>query len=519
MSTLENPGPLKPSDPAELAPAVLATPKNPQILDFLAGLPALLAVFGMLAVLALAMISPPTTAQYSAEAKRRMEKGDIPGALACTRRVLSLNPEDLENRYDMIVLLAKSNDVQKADSLAQAMVAQGAAQFEQRIKEESRYPIAKAHLYLAERYAQDVRNLRQNRDIIENHLSKYIRASRSTNHLREEKNGEGMLGEVYAQTGPLIRAKELLEKSSDNQPMRIFKLGVVCDRLGEPGIAKQHYEEAIKAARIVLEMNPENGLARITLALSLTSLSKYQEALNILNEAYGKTKQEEFRKMMATTCLDWLRHVENLPKAGGDERLAERLKILNEGINYDPTNFDLLAKLSEMMTEPGKGAAEAKKILNKMIVTSQSPGMAHFFLGNDAWLHKKFDVAGTHWEAAFKLEPRMPVVANNLAFLLAFNEPTDEKRALSMVDQALNVPGSAPLLQGQLLGTRGQIFAKMGNYKEALTNLEGALKVDQTIAGIHTSLADTYEHLGMPDLAAEHKKIAGELEKAKALKK
>ena len=79
----------------------------------------------------------------------------------------------------------------------------------------------------------------------------------------------------------------------------------------------------------------------------------------------------------------------------------------------------------------------------------------------------------------------------------------------------MSVAVTNPNLKAQLLGTRGQILTKMGRWKEALTDLESALRAGQKTPGIHSALAETYEHLGMPDLAAEHKKIIDELNKPK----
>lgn len=522
MSNPKNMQPLPPSEVAEpdapIVPVPVPAPaaERPMVLDFLAGLPALLAVLGMLIVLGAAVVNPPTAAYYAAESKRRIEKGDVPGAMVCARRVFAMNPADSENRYNMITLLVKSGDLQRADALALSMVEIDDAKYDQLIKEPSGYPIAQAHMYLAERMAYDAQYLRRNVPRIEQHLRKYIKACRATGRSKEAVTAEGMLGEVYAQADYLKEARSILERTSENNPMRLLRLGDVCDRLRDHEIAARHYQAAIQAARNVIGESPENRPARIAWALSLMGLKEHADALKVLNEAYELTREDEYHKIMARICLDWIRTLRTGPGNPGDKQLTERLKIAEKGLNYDPTNLELLSELAAMMDVPGKEAEEAKKILNGMVATSQSAGISHFFLGNDAWKHQKFDVARTHWEEAFKLESKMPIIANNLAFLLAFREPTDEKRALSIVDQALAVQGSSPMLQGQLLGTRGQILAKMGNWKEALTSLEASLKADQKTPGIHAALAETYEHLGMSDLAAEHKRIVESLAKSKA---
>ena len=56
--------------------------------------------------------------------------------------------------------------------------------------------------------------------------------------------------------------------------------------------------------------------------------------------------------------------------------------------------------------------------------------------------------------------------------------------------------------------TRGQILAKMGRWKEALVDLEIALRAMVGNRGLHRALAEVYQHLDQPSLAAEHRRIA-----------
>jgi predicted Zn-dependent protease len=56
--------------------------------------------------------------------------------------------------------------------------------------------------------------------------------------------------------------------------------------------------------------------------------------------------------------------------------------------------------------------------------------------------------------------------------------------------------------------TRGQIHLKMGHWKEALTDLQTALRGRPGDAALHRALAETYRHLDMPEMAAEHQRRA-----------
>ena len=499
------------------APAALTTQDPPRLLDFLAGLPALIAAFGTMAILAASVATPPRAADYEIEYESRLARGDIPGAMVCLRRAVALNPTD-ENRWKMVLLCARTGDIAKADTIARSLVPPDDA------SNKDGYPAA--HLYIAKRLMGDPASFSQNaalalRKILSN-LQKYIALSQKAYHTQDVKEGKGLLGEFYARTGQLKEARPLLEETAGEDPKRLFLLGAICDEpsINDPNKAVTHYDAAIKAAIAKVKFQPNDLSARYYWAMSLRNLKKFEESLQVLAQGLEVHKdervQQDLHRLMAETCLLWVITVPSLPdKASSDKMFISRIKLVERLLNDDPKSRDFLGILARLMEGTGKEADEAKKILNRMVATAQSPGMAHFFLGNDAWRRNEFEVARTHWEEAFKLEPKMAIIANNLAFILANRDPTDPKRALGIVDQAMSVPMTNLDLKAQLVGTRGQVLTKLERWKEALTDLESALRAGQNTPGIHSALAETYKHLEMPDLAAEHKKISDDLKKPK----
>ena len=530
MTTPMPAGPLDTPDSSGAAsvspPPVFEPPVRPGVLDFLAGFPALLAVFGTVAVLAASIASPPSAAEYAAESTRRKEKGDLPGAMVCLRRVIAIKPADLDRRYDMLMLNlnlraaanadAKSGYLVKADALARAIVAADPSNWDS-------YGYRNAHLYVANRLMEDLNSVGRNANavvpVIEEYLYNFVNYSTKAKQAADVKKGWTLLANLYSMVGPPEKARKYLEATAEDDPTRLYRLAEVCDKLGDHDQASRNYESAIKAARSRLLDRPGNPVLLRCWAYSALNLKDFKTAVDVLGEAFAATKDEEFHKRMAAVCVYWELYARQKPElaSGADSKLAERLRIIEQGLKYDPTNNDLLGLLSVIMDEAkdSKEADEANKILNKMVASGQAAGISHFYLGTVAWRRKQFDVARIHWEAAFKLEPQMPNIANNLAFHLAHEAPTDPKRALSIVDQALGVQGNSPGLQAQLLGTRGEVLTKLERWREALNDLETALRGGQNSVEIHSALADTYEHLGMPDLAAEHKSLVESLKKPK----
>jgi predicted Zn-dependent protease len=94
--------------------------------------------------------------------------------------------------------------------------------------------------------------------------------------------------------------------------------------------------------------------------------------------------------------------------------------------------------------------------------------------------------------------------ANNLAWLLAAGEKPDLPRALTIINQVLERWPGEPLYRE----TRGEILVKLQRWKDALPDLQGATVVKPDDAKLHKMLAETYEHLDAPGLAAEHRRRA-----------
>lgn len=93
---------------------------------------------------------------------------------------------------------------------------------------------------------------------------------------------------------------------------------------------------------------------------------------------------------------------------------------------------------------------------------------------------------------------------NNLRWAIAHAEPPDLDRALNLANAAHQAAPNHP----DVLETRGQILAKLGRWKEAITDLDKALPAMPNRARVHDTLAPAYENLGVKELADEHRRRA-----------
>ena len=100
-----------------------------------------------------------------------------------------------------------------------------------------------------------------------------------------------------------------------------------------------------------------------------------------------------------------------------------------------------------------------------------------------------------------------PLVANNLAWVLAFSPPVDLPRALELASAAIKKQPDEPRFRA----TRGHILFKMERYKEALPDLEDGLKAYPMDSKLLRTIADVSKNLGFDKKAGEYKKKADEL--------
>src|SRR5262249_965125 len=141
---------------------------------------------------------------------------------------------------------------------------------------------------------------------------------------------------------------------------------------------------------------------------------------------------------------------------------GELLELLSKGLAADPTNKDLLNRLLAGLGKPGKESDEARAALAKLLASGKATAFAHFALSVDPCPGTTRAEGRSHLERAHETEPRMPVVANNLAWTLAQSDKPDLPRALGLADLAVEQEPTNPAFRD----TRGHVYLKMGRLKE-----------------------------------------------------
>ena len=144
-------------------------------------------------------------------------------------------------------------------------------------------------------------------------------------------------------------------------------------------------------------------------------------------------------------------------------------------------------------------------MLETLLATGADVAFVHFVAGIRSWEMGDQDKSLFHFSRAYKLDPEMLAIGNNLAWALSNQEHPDLDRALKIIESVLRADDTDPIHRD----TRGQILAKLSRWEEAIDDLEFALQSSKMSGNknLHQALAEAYEALGRESLASKHRQI------------
>lgn len=458
------------------------------------GLPAV-AVLALGAASAAALALVPETRPVSeivGEGRRRVAKGDYESARLLAENALIRRPND----PDLVYLLATA-------SLGQGNLDRGVALLKKLapLNDKSGHVparLALASLIVAQPAVPDA-DLRA----AETQLLLVLET------VGEHPSAHELLGDLYLRRGDApAKAVEHYRAAEKHRPDVRAKLGVACARAGDPENARRWNMAAVDHFRSLVDADMSNDAARVAWATVETRLGRHDEAIRVLRQGYDATRDPVYRKYIAATCAAAVRDVQRDDPAN----LADQVRFLERGLDADPANRDLLRQLALLSQGDEPASEPLRKRLKQELADGRASASLHFALGIAA--HGRGDEAAArlHFERALELDERgAPEIANNLAYHLATQEPVDLPRALELAEAALRKFPDSP----NLLDTRGVILVKLGKVEQGVADLERALRSLGPGVERHQALADAYEALGDPELAALHRDRAENARRAK----
>jgi tetratricopeptide (TPR) repeat protein len=423
--------------------------------------------------------------RYATAAKTAIDDHDHALAALWLTRLVKQEPRQPAYRYELAVSLDGQGEHDRARALMQTLAP----------NDRAGYP--HAHLWLAKHLCDRPSATVGELQAAWRHLKRVLRYSPHAEEVH------ALLARVLVSLGQLADAKQHLQESAAHDPEMRLLLAAVYAREGkftlseseakaaERGLSKQLENKAADPSRLLLRLADAKVLAG-----DFGGAQRVLSQLELDDPAAAETR-------FAQLYLAWY---DALGRAGGSAaggNTVERCALLKRSLDAVPWNLPGLERLIQLTKQSPDEAHWASGVLDNMDWKT-APAEAHLVMGLDQWQAGDHAAARQHLEAAYRAVPQDIRVTNNLAWMLAHDDPPNLERAMKLSSETLKLAPKQP----NLLDTHGRILFKLGRWSEALGDFEALAAVRPQDKQLHTLLADCYTKLGMPELANFQRRLA-----------
>lgn len=428
---------------------------------------------------------------YQGLATRALAQDDLKAAGLYYRKLSVLDPASAAPQHGLAVIAERQGDLAQTRELMQ------------RIAPADGRGDSRAHFWLAQDMARNRVALDDTEAVAlyEHHLQAVLR--RQPNHAEVHQ----MLGELCAARKDFQQAALHFEMAAvAKDPSVLLGLARIYVLLGRRSDAQTAAKRASQRFQTLSEASPDRPELRLGWAQTEVFLLNYERAAHILAEGVDKADSKEdgnrFQQALATVFVAWYDRV----SLSEPDSLARRLELLQQAMRFGPNDPSVLSRLASFTVQGDQDSEEARAAqseLKQVLASGAAPAVVHFILGTAGLGTDRQDQAIRHLELAFEQVPQAFAAANNLAWALAHADEPNLERAEQLIEAAVKLAPQHP----EIRETRGVIHAKLGRTKEAIVDLEFALRAFPSRKLIHTSLASLYDELGDAELAQQHREL------------
>ncbi len=305
---------------------------------------------------------------------------------------------------------------------------------------------------------------------------------------------QALLAQLHLAAGNKFEASQHLAEAVASHPELALSLAQIAATQGNADTTGRWATAAIAHFAPIARSRPTDADAQLHYAEALYLARRYAEAAKVARAALKRADDPRLRQLVVDIYVAW-----SAGPAG--ELTGDRLTRIEEGLSINPESGPLLQALAAATGGNTLPALAAKRIIERRLADTGSAGSAaHLAVGIEALKRGDAAAARKHLERAHELNPSSPIIANNLAWVLANGPNPDLANALKYADAALGRLPDEPNLRD----TRGQILAKLGRWQEAIRDLEFALIRVPPNRDTHVALAQAYRALNLPTLADLH---------------
>ncbi len=458
--------------------------KKQRTRDLLLGLPAVMIFAGILYLhIQTRTQKQALTAGYFTAAQVAISAKDFTTAEFLLRRVLDQGDTRVSDaRYSMAVVLDETGRTKRASKLFQMLAP------------DDSLGNRKAHRRLAL--------------ILSNQLSpdsspEYLRKTQW--HLKasgKDSSPEFAIawGRYYLTIGDAESAKPYLRMAVEKFPELWQVLAKVELTTGDVETSVISFQKASNHLRKQLVQTPHDVSVRSNYANILMKLGQFEDSRLVLEEGIKANPEGPWKRLLASVMVNF-----HDVRASKGASISELLGYLGEALTYDSEFSPALERLISYATADVKGNVELKTILAQVLAGGNQHAMAHLAMGNLCWIEGDHEQAMIHFEIGIELREDVPVLLNNLAWMVAHDSQSpDLPRAMGLIETAL----SHSPKDARFLDTRGTIHMLQGSWKLAMTDFEKSVSGVSNKQAVHLKLAKVYDHLNMHDIAEQHRVLS-----------
>lgn len=460
---------------------------------FLLGLPALTCLFaGGFLIHRIRQVDTTIANTYWDRAQQAILAKDYARAEMLLDRILQEDKARVEDaRYALAVVFEETGNTERAEALFNALAP------------DDRRGFRDAHKRLSLILSDTIND--QSTETELNRLKWHLDASAD----EESARMAVAWGRYSVAIGDLESARRFLEIAAVEFPELWATLGQVHSQLGNSELALASYEKAAAYLSGEMASRPDDRMVRVDYALVLMRSLKLDEARGVLEEGLRRDPEGQWKQLLAALYVNY----HDLLIAQGGHPISELLMPIGKSLENEPNFGPALNRLMGYASANVEGNVELKSVLARVVAEGKEPALAHLALGNVCWMEGDKDGAVFHFERALRINDKLSVVMNNLAWLISHEEKNpDLDRAMGLITSALEKEPA----NGSFLDTRGTIYLMQQKYVEALDDFEKAARTVRDKAAIQKKLADVNEKLGRKEMAEQHRILQAEFEQAQA---
>ena len=454
----------------------------------LQGIPALLALMLVLVTTLLVHRQGNKLVDKYRDAALESFRGeDFSAARVYFERLVTLNGGEESSRHDLALTLACLGEADRATAVMASLAPLDGTGF------------GRAHLWLARQILGDPAARRTESRMQE----AYAHLVRAKQRLPGSPEVDWCIAQYYVAGRRPEAAVPHLAEAAKQMPELQFELSLLYASLGQVDLARQANHRAHNYFDRRLKTEPNDDDSRLRWARVRMNLDDFDGAVSILSEGMVLRPQGPFQRALAAAFVTRYDRLSQQAANAG----TPQLEMLRIALKYDPNCREAVLRLVEFGEGTDDEQKQAREMLEALLAGGYATPFVHFVLGCRAWKAGETDSALFHLERAYDLDEQLGPVANNLAWVLAHQEPPGLERALTIIDSVLECwPDVA-----QYRDTRGQILVKLERWEDALEDLERALPQMTRDRQLHEALAQIYGKLGQASLAKKHEQLAKNL--------